>query len=413
MKHLWIVNHYAQEPSGPGGTRHFSFARHLLEYDWKTFIIASSCEHNTGRQRLGDFETLRADCVDGVDFLWLKVAFEPISVLWLRLFAMFSFAFTVLKPASTRALPLPDLVIGSTVHPFAALAACFLARRYRVPFVFEVRDLWPRTLVAMGAIRADGPFDLFFGWLERWLAFRSSSVVVLMPGGIDYFHSLGIPRQRLVWLPNGAELSDFPPPPTCIKAQPFRLVYCGSHGPANALDTVLDAMALLQKRGVSSNVLMLRMIGDGSCKAELQQRARDLGLLNVIFEPPVPKKVLASLISEADGFVVAMQRLPELYRYGISFNKLFDYFQAARPIVSASCAAYDPVLAADAGFVVPADDPFALAQGIDKLRQLPFLERQRLGLNGRAYLEENHSYERLGQRLASHLDALVSPDENP
>ena len=190
------------------------------------------------------------------------------------------------------------------------------------------------------------------------------------------------------------------------------MLYCGSHAPANALDTVLDAMAILQKRGVSSSDLILRMIGDGSCKADLQQRALDLGLSGVIFEPPVPKKVLASLISEADGFVLAMQRLPELYRYGISFNKLFDYFQAARPIVSASCAAYDPVLAADAGFVVPAGDPFALAEGIDKLRQLPYLERQRLGLNGRVYLEENHSYALLGQRLASHLDSLISPDDN-
>ena len=87
----------------------------------------------------------------------------------------------------------------------------------------------------------------------------------------------------------------------------------------------------------------------------------------------------------------------------------FDYFQAARPIVSASCAAHDPVSAAQAGLVVPAGDPSALAEAIDKLSQLPHQERERFGLNGRNYLQENHSYALLAQRLASCLNHLVSP----
>lgn len=409
MPVVWIVNHYAQAPSGPGGTRHHSLARHLQLHGWQTLLLSGSCEHNTGRQRLHPSERQRLECCEGVDVLWLRVAGEPSSGGWRRFATMLSFAITLLRPSRTRGLPRPDVVIGSTVHPFAALAACLLARRHRVPFVFEVRDLWPLTLVAMGAIRAGGPVDRGLAWLERWLAHRAARIFVLMPGGIAYYQALGIPSSRLLWLPNGAELPATPPAALRVQPHPFQLLYCGAHGPANALETVLDAMADLQGRGVGPDQLILRLIGEGSSKAALQQRAQTLGLSAVRFEPAVPKQALAALSAEADAFVVAMQPLPELYRYGISFNKLFDYFLAGRPVVSASCAAHDPVLGADAGLLVPAGDSCALADAIDRLRQLPHEDRQRLGANGRAYLEAHHAYPLLAQRLARALDALVTP----
>ena len=125
------------------------------------------------------------------------------------------------------------------------------------------------------------------------------------------------------------------------------------------------------------------------------------------FEPAVPKQALAALTAEADAFVVAMQPLPELYRYGISFNKLFDYFLAARPIVSASCATHDPVQAANAGLVVSAGDHRALADAIKQLTRLPLDERERLGYNGRRYLEQHHAYSHLARILARALDEVV------
>lgn len=407
MAVVWIVNHYAQSPSGPGGTRHYSLSLHLQCHGWQPLILASSCEHNTGRQRLVPGEHQRFERCDGVDFLWLRVIGEPSAGGCHRFATMLMFAFTLLRPGTTRALPRPDVVIGSTVHPFAALAACLLARRYSVDFVFEVRDLWPRTLVSMGAIRPGGLLDYGLGWLERWLAHRAARIVVLMSGGIEYFQALGIPYSRLLWLPNGAEAPANTPVALRADPQPFQLFYCGAHGPANALDTVLDAMAELESRGFSSDQLILRLIGDGSSKAELQRYAQRLGLDSVFFEPAVPKKLLQARMAEADAFVVAMQPLPELYRYGISFNKLFDYFLSSRPIVSASCAAHDPVQAADAGIVVPAGDSLAFADAIERLRQLPYEERQRLGANGRAYLEAHHSYPLLAERLAAELDDLL------
>ena len=275
MSVVWIVNHYAQAPSGPGGTRHHSLARHLLVHGWQPLIIAGSCEHNTGRQRLNPGEHQRFERCDGVDFLWLRVPGEPSIGGWRRFASMLMFAFTLLRPTATRGLPRPDVVIGSTVHPFAAWAACLLARRHCVDFVFEVRDLWPRTLVAMGAIRPGGLLDRGLGRLECWLAHCAARIVVLMPGGIEYYQALGIPPSRPAWLPNGAEL----PHPPCSSASdpaPFNFFtavpwsgqcprHCARcHGRAGS-------------RGLGPEQL-IPLVGDGTGEADLQQRAQRLGL---------------------------------------------------------------------------------------------------------------------------------------
>ena len=122
-----------------------------------------------------------------------------------RLIAMLSFSCLLLWPWTTRSLPRPDVVIGSTVHPFAAFAAWLLSCCYGVPFVFEVRDLWPRTLVAMGAIKSGSLTEGFFSFLERRLAHRAAFSVVLMPGAINYYQRFEFQRSFAL-LPNGAEI---------------------------------------------------------------------------------------------------------------------------------------------------------------------------------------------------------------
>ena len=181
-------------------------SRHLQRHGWQPLIIAGSCEHNTGRQRLNPGEYQRFERCDGVDFLWLRVPGEP-CIGWRRFVSMLIFAFTLFRPAATRGLPRPDVVIGSTVHPFAAWVACLLARRHSVDFVFEVRDLWPRTLVSMGAIRAGGLLDRGLGRLERWLAHCAARA----EGGTTRLQGFPLSSDLA---PNGAEL----PPSPCSSA---------------------------------------------------------------------------------------------------------------------------------------------------------------------------------------------------
>lgn len=412
MKHVWILNHYAQEPGGAGGTRHFHLAEHLQAYGWQATVIAASVEHQSGHQRLAPGEKQRCDYFNGVPFLWVRTP-QYQGNGGGRMRNMLAYTWAVLQRGTTAKLPRPDVVIGSSVHPFAAVAGALLARRFKVPFIFEVRDLWPQTLVDMGRLQEGSFMTWALRKLELWLYRRAARTVVLLPQAWEYITPLGIPKERVVWIPNGVDLSLFPSSKAanttnaCNNADHFTLMYFGAHGQANGLDNVLRAMKHVEGRADGRHI-RLRMIGDGPLKPSLVAQASELGLTNVSFEPPVPKSQIPTLAAQADAFVIDVLNLPGLYRYGISMNKLFDYLAAERPILIASDAANNPVKDAQAGITVPPAQPQALAKAIVQIANTPLAERQRMGRVGREYVEQNHGFEQLAGRLAEVLDDAIA-----
>lgn len=410
MKNVWILNHYAQEPAGAGGTRHFHLAEHLQGFGWQATIIAASVEHQSGRQRLAQGETQRCDHFNGLPFLWVRTP-EYQGNGGGRARNMLTYTWRVLLNKTTRELPQPDVVIGSSVHPLAALAGALLASRFEVPFVFEVRDLWPQTLVEMGRLREGSVMTWGLRKLELWLYRRAARIVVLLPRAWEYIVPLGIPKERVVWIPNGVDLSMFPPTslPQRALEEPFTLMYFGSHGLANGLSVVLQAMKIVQELQTTQpngpNVC-LRMIGDGPLKADLIAQAHALGLTNVYFESPVPKALIPSLASQADAFIIPIPDIPNLYRFGISPNKLFDYLAAKRPVIIATAIDHNSVAESGAGLTVKPDSPVDIANGIIKLSTLPYEVRKQMAEAGRNYVTTMHEYRGLAEKLASELSKL-------
>ena len=405
MKNVWILNHYAQEPGGAGGTRHYSLARHLLKHGWRSSVIAASVELNTGRQRLSDGERMRVSDFDGIPFLWVRTPqYEGNGGG--RMGNMLTYAARVLLPSVTKGLERPDVIVGSSVHPFAAWSGAILARRLRVPFVFEVRDLWPQTLVDLGRLREQSLITKVLRKLEKWLYDRADRIVVLLPQADDYIVPLGVPKRKIVWIPNGVELEGYPEPTQPLIHDDFTLMYFGAHGQANGLDCVLRAMAELQKRPDMRHV-RLRMIGDGPLKPSLLKLAEELQLANVEFSDPVPKREIPKLAAEADAFVFNLIDAP-VFKYGISSNKLFDFLAGARPIIFCCKSSNNPVADARAGITIPPGDPVALSQAIVTLATMPLDERKAMGRAGRAYVEQNHGFDSLAARFADMLNELVA-----
>lgn len=403
MKQIWMLNHYAQEPGGAGGTRHFSLAKHLRTLGWQMTVLAAGVEHNSGFQRLGRQEKTRLDTFDGVPFLWIKTPPYRGNGGG-RMLNMLVYAFRVCWPSTTRALPRPDVVVGSSVHPFAAVAGAWLAKRHGVSFVFEVRDLWPQTLVDLGRLKETSVMTRVLRWLELWLYRRADKIVVLLPKAVDYIAPLGIPADKVVWIPNGVELEGYakPPPPTTRDV--FTLMYFGAHGQANGLDCVLDAMAELSARPDMQHV-RLRLIGDGPLKPALKAKASQLNLSNVLFEDPVPKAQIPKLASEADAFVFNLIDAP-VFNFGISSNKLFDFLAGGRPIVFCCNAANNPVEDANAGITVMPGKPFELANAMKQMAEMPLSQRIELGEAGRGYVEKHHSFSALAAKFAAVFQQL-------
>ena len=405
MKSIWILNHYAQDPSCAGGTRHFSLAKHLFSLGWKASVIAASVELNTGRQRLTDDKKQRITDFDGVKFLRVRTPqYEGNGAG--RMKNMLVYTWRVLMPRVAKELDRPDAIIGSSVHPFAAWSGAILAKRFDVPFIFEVRDLWPQTLVDMGRLRANSLATKLLRRLETWLYKRADRIIVLLPKAGEYIVPLGINVNKIVWIPNGVDLEGYPEPLQPIGRTKFTLMYLGAHGQANGLDCILKAMAELKKIPEMSHVF-LRMIGDGPLKPYLQKYAREMNLNNVQFESAVSKQQIPELAAEADAFVISVLNLPNLYQYGISMNKLFDYFAAARPIVIASNAVNNPVADAAAGLTVNSGDSKAMANAIFSLVTMLAEQRVKMGRAGRAYVEKNHDFRMLAAKLADTLNNVL------
>ena len=395
-----MLNHYAQEPGQAGGTRHYSIARHLPRYGWTASIIAASVELNTNRQRIDDAAGHRLDIIDEVPFLWLRT--QPYAGNGFgRLRNMLAFTRNALSTTNLRGLQSPSVIVGSSVHPFAAWAGYRLSKRYGVPFVFEVRDLWPQTLIDLGRIKENGLTAKLMRKLERHLYTVANRIVVLLPDAWRYIEPLGIPRHRIEWIPNGVEIDNTIEPAPVPARKQFELMYFGAHGTANGLDVILDAFDHVERNPANSHI-SLRLVGDGPLKPSLKEHARKLGLRRVSFEDPVPKNAIPAIAAQADTFVFSLVDAP-VFKYGISSNKLFDFLAAARPIIFCCKSSNNPVAEAQAGVTVPPGDPSALARAIEQVAAMPREQRQSMGESGRRFVIENHGFGVLAEKFAGVL----------
>ncbi|RJQ28199.1 MAG: glycosyltransferase WbuB [Peptococcaceae bacterium] len=406
---LWILNHHA---TGPG--RHEGFARELAARGWRVKIFAASFVHNLFREM--KVYPPGTHCLleeNGITRVWLKTppyfGNGPRRLLNQLTFARRSWL-------AGREMERPGIILASSVHLFAGLAGLFLARRHKVPFVFEVRDFWPQVLVDMGVLRKGGTAERLLGWLESFLYRKAGRIIYVPPGGADYLAGRGVKKEKIIHIPNGVNLAWFDRcvADDCLDPELGRFfaecrdkmlfVYTGAHGRANGLDTLIKAAALVQRAGEQGIHFLL--VGEGPEKPTLKKLAGEYGLRNLTFRPGVPKDMVPPIIKKAAGCILSLEA-GGAFRYGISFNKLFDYLAGGRPVVAAAPAGL--ALLEQAGSVVrvePGDSP-ALAGAVVELARAAPGERLEMGLAGRLYVERHHSMPGLAGRLEKVLEELL------
>ena len=408
MSTLWILNHYAISPDMSGGTRHFDLARELVKKGHEVTIFASGFDHHTRQYlKIKPGEKMRVEEYDGVRFVWVNTL-PYYGNNWRRVLNMLSYGWRVLR--CSRGLSKPDAVIGSSMHPFAALAGWWLARRYKAKFIFEVRDLWPQTAVDMGAMKKNSlPAKLLYAW-EKFMYNKAEKIIVLLPYAKDYVASRGISPEKVFWLPNGVNLERFDHPAPLEEGSEvaevfeqyrdkFKVIYTGAHGPANGLEVIIHAASIFQDRNLGIHFFL---IGDGPDKDRLISVAKEKRLNNVSFLPPVPKALVPSILEKADLLVHTIKKM-EVLQYGMSPNKMYDYLASAKPIVTSIETKNNPVEEANAGIAVEPENPEALAEAIVKIYDLPEEKRIELGTNGRQYVEQFYNI----KNLATNLESLL------
>lgn len=415
---IWILNHYASLPDRPAGTRHFDFGRVLAAAGHDITIFASSFSHHTLREeRLARGRWLRSQRVDGVRFVWLRtVPYARNGAR--RVLNMLSYTAGVLL-AQWR-FRRPDVIVGSSVHPGAAMAAYLICAARRVPFVFEVRDLWPQALIDMGALRERSLAARGLRLLEGFLYRRAKVVISLLPRAAGYITRAGIGAEKIIYIPNGfAPASARQREPSaglpailagieerrrggCLVAG-----YTGAHGLANGLPVLLEAARALRDRDEAGVALVF--VGEGPAKAQCERLAAGHGLVNVDFYPPVPKRDVAAVLAALDVTLFTL-RDESVARYGLSSNKLFDYLASGRPVLACCGVPDNPVQASGGGLCVPAESPAAVADALLALAAMGEPGRRRLGEKGRQWVHQEHSVTGLaGRFLQAMTDATARP----
>lgn len=400
MSTIWIINQYASTPATGLGGRHHHLARELAARGHRVYLIGAQWHHLLREGQATDAAPL-TERVDGYEFLRVPTpryahAHDKRRMLnWI----LFAWRLTALH----RRIPdPPDAIMCSSPSLFAILGAERLARRFSARLVFEVRDIWPLTLVEVGGLSPRHPMIRLMQWVEDWAYRRADRVVSNLPGAASHMVSRGMEHTKFSWVPNGFSTAEIERPQpleddvrAMIPAGKFVVGYAGTLGAANALDTLLDAAEMLRAYEDISFVLL----GQGKEKKALQLSASRRNLTNIHFLPAVPKDQVQSVLEHFDVCSLGL-KAESLFRFGVSPNKLFDYLVSGKPIIyGIDSGHYRPVEDFRAGIQVPPGDAAALADAILKLRALKPAERRRMGENGRRAVLEQHEYGMLAGKL--------------
>ena len=395
-KKIWILNHYAIPPNMPGGTRHYDLSQELIKKDYEVTIFSSGFLHNKQKYwRPLKKQSFIIENYVKIKFIWLKmIPYKKNN--YKRILNMLSYLFRVLTVAHNFSKP--EVIIGSSVHPFAVIAAWLLSKKYKAKFIFEVRDLWPQTPIDMGVIKDNGVIaKLMYAW-EKFMYRRAVKIIVLLPNAKKYIESKGISSEKIIWIPNGVNLEQFDNPKQLDsdsnlvqllrkKENKFKVIYTGAHGPANGLDVVVEAALILQR---NHNEVQFFLIGDGVEKDKLQHNSKKYNLKNILFFSSISKEQIPDLLRYADLLLLCFAPV-NVFQYGISPNKIFDYLASGKPIIMSVKTSNNIAQEAGAGITVEPGNAEALAKGILKIKEMSEEERRRLGANGRAYVEKYHS----------------------
>jgi glycosyltransferase involved in cell wall biosynthesis len=408
---IWIVNQFANTLEQPGPTRQYEMARHLVERGHDVTVIAS--DFNTELRvhtHTGPTRWMARDNYEGIGWCWLYAVPYRVND-WRRYMNLVSFCIALML-ASLR-LKRPDVIIGSSPQLPAAYVAWIIARLTRARFVFEARDLWPQVLIDMAGKRETDMIVRVLRSIERAMYVRSEAVIVLARGAIEYVIGRGAARERTYWLPNSVHVERFAVESSRSELRErhnlpddaFVALYAGAHGDANALHSVVEAARLL---AADAPGLHIALFGDGPAKPSLVELAQ--GLTNISFHDPVPKTAIAGVLATADVGLLLLRDVA-LFRYGVSPNKLYDYYAAGIPVIVAVGGDVNSEVEEEGvGFGIEPENPVRLAEAIRACASLSQPQRYQMGRRAFDLVRRRYDRSVVAEELHRLLGDLGSVD---
>lgn len=408
MKILFLSQYFPPEPGAPAArvselTRHWAAAGHDVT------VLTGMPNHPTGvvPAEYRGRGLVRED-FHGVKVVrtWIYAAANKGRVRRSLSYASYSASAVAIGQLPIEA---PDVVIATSPQFLCGVAGRLIAGMRRKPFVFEVRDLWPESIVAVGALPAGHPVVRGLEVVEEHLYRAADGIVVVTDTFERRLVERGVPPSKLHVIKNGVDLERFRPGERDTELRRslgfggrFVLAYVGTHGMAHGLGAVLDVAARLRSR----DEVRFLFVGEGAERANLEARARREGLSNVTFLGALPRERMPEVYATADACIVPLRKT-ELFTTVIP-SKIFEILAMERPIVlSVDGEARALIEASGGGIFAPPEDVDAMTGAVLDLLSSPERRRE-MGRRGRAYVMREFDRKVLAERYLEVLEGITA-----
>jgi glycosyltransferase involved in cell wall biosynthesis len=395
-KTIWYVTKYfsPKTASSPGG-RGWFLVDEMQRAGYQVVVISSDSNN------LVDLPVLKARVTlqdtDGVKIVWLKTMKYSVAKSVRRILSWFHFEWNLFWLDKSQ-LPRPDVVIISSLSLLTIINGLLMRLKYKSRLVFEVRDIWPLTIVEEGGFSNRNLFVRGLAWLERLAYRRSDAIVGTMPNLAAHVRNeLGYERP-VFCVPMGVSqdhLSDVAELPfdyveRYLSSDKFKVVHAGTIGITNALDVFFNAARVMREHADIEFVI----VGDGALKQSYQSQYGDLP--NLVFAPKVPRNMVQAALERGDLLYFSVHD-SKVWDYGQSLNKVIDYMLAAKPVVASYNGYPSMINESGCGVFVPANNVGALVVAILEMKSRSKIEREQLGARGREWLLQNRNYSKLAR----------------
>lgn len=389
MKNILYIHQYFTTPQQAGSTRSYWIAQELINQGHQvTMITSNSRAPNEKGPKL----------IDGIQVIYINEDYSQSLSILQRLKSFISFVVKSINVAKKQKDI--DLVIATSTPLTIGIPAIYLRRFKSVPYIFEVRDLWPEVPIQMRAIKS--PLLIrATRWFEKYIYQKSEHVIALSPGMQDGVLKY-VEKEKTTMIPNMSKKDEFWPreknnefiEELGLKQNSFKIIHFGSLGIANGIDTIIDSAKLLK----DDNSIEFLFAGGGSQKPRLIQLCEEYGLRNVRFLGKFSLEEVSEIVNFSDVSIVSFKNLPILYTN--SPNKLFDSLSAGKPVIVNSAGwTKDMVEEYKCGYYVNPNKPEELVERIKYLQKHPKI-LEAMGINARKLAETKYDKTLLCKQFA-------------
>lgn len=407
---IWIVNHYANRPGSSGLSRSYDFAKFLIKRGYSVTIICADIHYNT-YDKLVDIPAGSSHLIqeiEGIRYHWIKT--HPYTDNGLNRYRnIYSFYHGLNFKKLERRLGKPDVLLGSSFHPLTIWACLKYKRKTGVPFISEIRDLWPETMIQLGASKFH-PAVLLMDFIQRKVYVECDQIILLFPFAHEYIQGLkiGVQRDKMTWIPNGVDVEKFhstriSKSPVKINKRRFNIINAGSLGNVYSLEHLLGAAEILLSENLPIDIYL---VGSGPLEKKLKNIKESKQLTNVHFHPSITKSEVPCMLKEFDVLYASLMESP-LYKFGMSLTKLHEYMAVGKPIIFAVNAVNNPVSDSGCGLTVESNNSKEIASAIKKLYHSSEFDREVLSKKAYQYARKHFDYSALTDKLEEVIEKSI------